>query len=245
MDSKTYCAILSRPNDYAWIGSECVLGPVRRVVLRFRGLGDGGLKSAPDEEDKALGAAGSLCITPYCGPWSWSNDKAVALADAVLDAVFQHMPLRPDTPVISTGGSMGGLAALMFCVFSEHNVAACYANCPVCDLPFHATERPDLPRTMYDAFAHYSCGIDEALRLTSPLHGASRFPDIPYLILHGDHDSAVNKAAHSDKLVAALRAYGRRVEYIEMPGMEHCQIGDPNVAARALRFVCSFSAPHQ
>lgn len=242
MDEALYEVIQKRQQDYAWIGSVEVKGPVREVVLVFRGLGDGGMQSGPAPDQRGFAENGALCIVPYCGPWSWMNDKAAELTDAVLDAVFASLRIAPETPVVSTGGSMGGLAALMFCVKSRHKIAACFANCPVCDLPFHATERPDLPRTMYDAFAHYPCGVAEAVRRTSPVDMAESFPDIPYLIIHGEADSCVNKQAHSDKFVAKMHALGRRVEYLGVPGMDHCDITHyPEAYRRYLDFVLSFA----
>ena len=110
----------------------------------------------------------------------------------------------------------------MNALYARITPKACFANCPVCDLPFHATERPDLPRTVYLAFAHYECGLEEALQRTSPLHQARKMPKIPYTIIHGDADQAVNKALHSDRFVAAMRAAGHDVTYIEVPGMPHC-----------------------
>ena len=47
-------------------------------------------------------------------------------------------------------------------------------------------------------------------------------PDIPYLIIHGDQDTAVGKTQHSDKLVAALRERNLQVDYQEQAGMGHC-----------------------
>ncbi|MDR3644847.1 MAG: prolyl oligopeptidase family serine peptidase [Clostridia bacterium] len=241
MDDTMRGRILSRPQDYAWIGDRFLKPPVRQVVLSFHGLGYSGMKDAPDTTDMELSASGALCVFPYYGPWSWMNDEAAVLVDTVLDAVFARFPLDPATPVISTGGSMGGLSALMYCCLSRHTIAACYANCPVCDLPFHATERPDLPRTMYAAFAHCACGVDEAMKLHSPLHQVERLPDIRYLIVHGDRDTSVNKAAHSDKLVALMRRQRLSVEYIEVPGMEHCSITDYGIYRRTLDFVKSFT----
>jgi dipeptidyl aminopeptidase/acylaminoacyl peptidase len=63
--------------------------------------------------------------------------------------------------------------------------------------------------------------MEAALEEQSPLHQVAGMPDIPYLIVHGDQDTAVNKARHSDRLVAAMRARGLRVNYIEVPGMGH------------------------
>ena len=48
---------------------------------------------------------------------------------------------------------------------------------------------------------------------------------MPYYIVHGDADAAVNKALHSDRFVAAMREAGHVVEYHEVPGMAHCDLG--------------------
>ena len=39
----------------------------------------------------------------------------------------------------------------------------------------------------------------------SPLRQVASMPDIPYLIIHGDKDLAVNKQKHSDRFVAEMR----------------------------------------
>ncbi len=81
---------------------------------------------------------------------------------------------------------------------SRHRVAACMALWPVCDLLFHYAERVDLPRTMHHAFGSYE-DIATPLREHSPLYQVTAMPDIPYLLIHGDKDQAVQKAAHSDR----------------------------------------------
>ena len=45
-------------------------------------------------------------------------------------------------------------------------------------------------------------------------------------LFHCTEDRLVDKAAHSDKFVAAMRALGRRVEYVEVPGRGHCDLDD-------------------
>ena len=117
--------------------------------------------------------------------------------------------------------SMGGHAALTYAFTSRQKITAVQANCPVCDLPFHYTERVDLPRTMHHAFG--STGdISTTLRAKSPLHQVAKLPDVPYQIIHGGKDTAVGKVQHSDPLVAAMRGRGLRVEYLEEPEMRHC-----------------------
>ena len=57
----------------------------------------------------------------------------------------------------------------------------------MCDLPFHYTERPDLPRTLRAACAAEP-DFEAALRSRSPLHLAPELPDVPYAVFHGTAD---------------------------------------------------------
>ena len=130
--------------------------PVRGIVLSFRGLGS--MKAFTDEspevaEDAArYGEHGILYIKPNTNPWSWMNRQAVAVTDEILDVVFDHFKLPETTPIVSTGGSMGGQQALVYMLYAKRTPIACAVNCAVCDMPYHYTERPDLPRSMYSAF---------------------------------------------------------------------------------------------
>lgn len=211
----------------------CVVPPpdgmsARGIVVDFHGLG-GGMEMRDSMSTGVFFAeGGAIYVFPYYGPWSWMNDMAVQYCDSVLNAVIERFHLLPDVPVVATGGSMGGLSALVFARYSRLRVAACAANCPVCDLPHHYTERPDLPRTLHVAFGHYACPFQAALKSASPLHVAASMPRIPYYIVHGDADAAVNKKMHSDRLVAELRRLGYDVTYDEVPGMPHCALPPRN-----------------
>lgn len=207
---------------YAYVyGGE---GNVKQVVLDFHGLGCTELYNEPSEYASLCGDRGSIYIFPYYGPWSWMNDTAVKLVDAIVEAVYQKYELPAGLPLISTGGSMGGLSALIYTRYARKTPAACAVNCPVCDLLYHSTEREDLPRTIYQAFAHYEEELEGAVRSASPLHQIGAMPFIPYYIVHGDADKAVNKERHSDLFAAAMKAAGHRVEYREVAGMGHCDL---------------------
>jgi dipeptidyl aminopeptidase/acylaminoacyl peptidase len=214
----------------------CVVPPpdgisVRGIVVDFHGLG-GGMEMGDSMTTGVFFAEdGALYVYPYYGPWSWMNDVAVRYCDSVVSAVIERFRLSPDVPVVATGGSMGGLSALVFARYSRLRVVACAANCPVCDLPHHYTERPDLPRTLHVAFGHYACPFQDALKSASPLHLAVSMPRIPYYIVHGDADVAVNKERHSDRLVAELLRLGYDITYDEVPGMPHCALPPRNEAA--------------
>jgi len=209
-------------NDVAWVGDAYVSGSITGVVLDFHGLGATGLKTGPTEMEQALAARGALTVYPYYGPWSWMNEQARTFVDGLIDEIYRVYQLTPETPLLIQGGSMGGHSALLFTRYTRHPVAACATNCPVCDTAYHFTERPDLPRTMYHAFGYFADDFSAVLEANSPLHQVAALPDIPYLIIHGDADTAVNKAQHSDKMVPAMRARWLDVEYLEVPGMGHC-----------------------
>jgi len=208
---------------FAYTNEECIKDGVKGIVVNFHGLGYNGMKNEPEGFDMQMGEHGILSIFPYYGPWNWMNRQAIAYVDKVLAAAKNRNGLAKDFPWVCVGGSMGGSSALVYSRYAEHTPAACAVNCPVCDLPFHATERDDLPRTMLASFSHYDEDIETAMKLHSPVHIWAEMPQIPYLIIHGAADTAVGKAAHSDKLVALMKN-SHKIEYVEVPGMGHCDL---------------------
>lgn len=216
---------LNNLTNFAWTNANELKGPARAIALDFHGLGYGGMReNGPGVFDLFCAEKGILTVFPYYGPWSWMNFQAIALVDAVVAAAKEKFGLAADAPVISTGGSMGGLSALIYTRYARVTPTACAANCPVCDLPYHATERPDLPRTMVAAFAGYPCSIELAMELHSPLHQAAGMPRVPYYVVHGGADKAVNQQKHSDRFVAAMREAGQSITYRVVEPMEHCDL---------------------
>jgi dipeptidyl aminopeptidase/acylaminoacyl peptidase len=214
--------------ELAWLGDAYVKGAIRGVVLVFHGLGYTQMRRAPEPEELCWAREGALVVFPYYGPWSWMNRQARALVDNLVDAVYAQFALAGSIPLIATGGSMGGLSALIYTRYARRPVAACLATYPVCDLAYHEHERPDLPRTLRHAFGAYSEPWETLLAEHSPIEQAPHMPAIPYLLIHGDADRAVDKARHSDRFVAALRVCGLPVSYLEVPDMGH---GDPGPGA--------------
>ena len=197
---------------------------IRGIAIEFHGLGGGMELRTESPRAEMFADAAILYVYPYYGPWSWMNDVAIRMVDGVLDALIARHALAPEISVVSTGGSMGGLSCLVFARYSRHNIVACAANCPVCDLPYHYGERPDLPRTLHMAFGHYACSLAAAMKSASPIHLAPTMPPIAYYIVHGTADTLVDKAAHSDRFVAQMRKCGHDVTYAEIPGMPHCEL---------------------
>ena len=196
-------------------------GGVRGVGLRFEGLGCMNIKKDPDMWDLDWAARGGLVITPFHNPWSWMNDGTRAFVDELVDAVLARHGLGAGTPIVATGGSMGGHGALVWAMYSRHKLAGCMANCPPANLVAHYGERPDLPRTMHSAFGSYG-DITAELERHSPVHHPERLAKIPYLILQGVTDTAVSKVLHGDVLVPKMRALGLEVDYQVWETMGHC-----------------------
>ena len=212
---------------FAYLNDRVLSGAPRGLVFDFMGLG--GLPMYDEDTPRGVrfGKEGLLYCVPYLNPWNWMNPLAVRETDEIRAAVEAYCGV-PDLPAVSTGGSMGGLCCLVYARYAKVPVAACAANCPACDLPYHYTERPDLPRTLYSAFG---CSgeetLEDAMKKASPLHLAlaGEMPVLPYVIFHCEEDRSVNKEKHSDRFVAALSEYAP-VTYVPVPGRGHCDLGD-------------------
>jgi len=155
-------------------------------------------------------------------------------------AVYKHYEVPDRMPLISTGGSMGGQGSLLYTRYARKQPAACLAVCPVCDVKYHFTERPDLPRTFHAAFRGYPESLEALFAEHSPVDQVEHMPDIPYMIVSGDKDVSVSKTQHSDRLVAAMRKRGLKVEYVEVPGMGHGGPTPIQVLVKRIQFVSSF-----
>ncbi len=186
--------------------------------------------------DLELASHGILTVYPYYGPWSWMNDDALAFVEDLVSAVYDKFKLSESTSLLPTGNSMGGLSALIYTRYARRTPSACYTLCPVCDLPYHSTERPDLPRTVRFAFSGQPAGIEDGMKHCSPLHQAEMMPDIPYLILHGDSDTKVNIEKHSATFVRRMKELGRNIEYMVVPGGDHGQLTEYAQRCRIIDF---------
>ncbi|MBQ7501079.1 MAG: prolyl oligopeptidase family serine peptidase [Clostridia bacterium] len=223
---------------FAYTNGDNLKGEPREIVVDFHGLNYTSIIKKDDDYISYYTDRDIIYIFPYYGPWSWMNEASVAMVDDIITAVADKYKAY-DVPVVITGGSMGGLSALVYTVYASVTPAACAANCPVCDLVEHYNERNDLPRTLIAAYGYRDGDLSEKLKAHSPFHLASKMPAIPYYIVHGDSDHEVNKIVHSDKFVNEIRGK-RKVTYIEVPGMEHCQMPE-DVKEGFLEFITSFA----
>lgn len=215
---------LENLHHFAYCNGHICTKPIRGLVIAFFGLGAQDMYSEDTKEGLMYGEKGILYLLPYQNPWAWMNRQTVDFTDELIDVLFKAYDLPENLPIVSTGGSMGGLSALVYTAYAKRVPVACVANCPVCDLPYHYTERPDLPRTLYSAFAAYQGSLETALRSASPTHLVDKMPVASdYYIFHCEQDLAVNKQKHSDLFVKKM-AVKHKVNYYAVPERGHCDL---------------------
>ena len=209
--------------SFAYCNNHLCTKPISGIVISFfLGLGDDTMFQEDPAEGYQFAEKGILYLIPYQNPWAWLNRQTVDFVDELIDVLFEEYNLPENLPIVSSGRSMGGLSALAYMVYAKRTPVACVANCPVCDLPYHFTERPDLPRTLYSAFATYEGTLNEAMRSVSPMHLIDQMPtQANYCIFHCIEDKMVNKQKHSDRFVEKMREH-HHIQYFAVPERRHC-----------------------
>ncbi|MBO4769381.1 MAG: prolyl oligopeptidase family serine peptidase [Clostridia bacterium] len=209
--------------SFAYSNDMLISGEIRGIVLDFFGLG--GMAMFGQDPGDALEYAREniMYVVPYYNPWSWMNRQSVGFTDEIIGVLCEQYGLDDTVRIVSSGGSMGGLASIVYCAYAKITPVACVSNCPVCDLVYHFDERPDLPRTIYSALGEYECTLEEALRSCSPLHLADRLPHIPYTVFHCERDTAVLIEKHAIPFVREMEKE-HDITLVTVPLRGHCDL---------------------
>jgi len=201
--------------------------PVKGIIVELPGLGGGsclgGSMERGDysaEHAREYGQKGIVMAYMFPGPWSWGNAGAVRMTDGVIDALMAKYALPADTPIVISGGSMGGMGALNFAAYTRHALGGVAAACPCVDVLACMHCRADFPRTYISAVAGYDMPLEEALKSISPVELVDRMPDVPYCISSDGADELFPEKQCHD-YVQALRGRGLRVDYLPQPGLTH------------------------
>lgn len=221
-------------SKFAYVNDKNVKMPIKGIVLNFFGLGSQAMYWEDDKYAQFFAENGILWVVPYNNPWAWMNKQAVSYTDEILDVLIEKYNLS-DPKIVSSGGSMGGFSALLYTLKAKRTPIACVADCPVCDLVYHFTERVDLPRTIYSALYNEDCPLDEALRNNSPYHLAEKMPKIKYHVFHCDKDSCVNIDKHSRAFVEKMQEAGHQITLDIVNDKDHCQL-TPEAEAKYLNY---------
>lgn len=199
-------------------------GEIKGIAISFSGLNH--TKMGPESEEFAKRSAekGIINISPYENPWAWMNRQAISFVDEIVDVLFEKYGLKENLPIVTMGGSMGGLSSLVYTRYAKRQPVLCATLCPVCDLPYHYTERPDLPRTLYSAFGNEDGKMEDILKKYSPYHLAKEMPDIDYILFLCDEDKAVNMQSHGEKFISRMKEENKSIKKYVLHGFDHCQI---------------------
>ena len=211
---------------FTYSNDRQISGTIRGIVINFTGMGcderfDGTLPDGDWFAERNI-----VYLIPAGNPWAWMNRQQVDLADQLIDILVAQYSLPEDLPIVTTGPSMGGHGALTYMVYAKRTPVACVANCPVCDMPFHYSERTDLPSSFYSAYLYEEGTMEEILPRFSPLHlaEAGKLPKAEYTVFHCDKDTLVSKELHSDRFVTAMEKAGYSIHYRIVPDKNHCDL---------------------
>jgi acetyl esterase/lipase len=153
------------------------------------------------------------------GGWPGTAEAVAAALDALLSEAAGR-------PAVALGHSAGGHLALW--AARDRPLASVVALSPVCDVP--AAHREGLGEGAVEEFLGAApMAASEAYLEASP---GARLPlGVPALLVHGDADRRV-PISQSRNYVAAAQAAGDEVELVELPGVDHMEVIEPEGPAR-------------
>ena len=223
-------------SDYAFLNTDTLKLPLRGICVCFHGYTDDTMFSESNALAKALGEKGIAWVFPYYSVWGWLGRNALMFCEQVIDAVYDKLNAPEDIPFISSGGSMGGLTALMYCVLGKRRPIRCAAECPVTDVYKIFNDNPSMRRAILSAHIEKENNLEDILKEYSPVYRVSDMPDIPYYLLFGGSDNYFTEN-HYPPFFEKMK--GHKVTLRIEEGMGHCETLK---FENALKEYCAFIA---
>ncbi len=208
---------------------------IRGVVVDCHGYSDIAVWKQSDDTAAFLGENGVLFVHPYYPYDCWGNDGCIAFIDDILRALYTGLNLDADrVPLVMTGGSMGGMTALIYTLDGHYKPCAAAMNCPVTDMNryFHTEHEYN---TIYTAYCQRGFDLQKEIDRHSPILRTADLPDIPYYIVGGERDKCVTVNEYIRPFAEKLRAEKSEVMCDVVADMGHCQINDFPEAAKKWR----------
>ena len=209
--------------DYAFVNTDALSFPVKAVCVEFHGYTDATTYSESPAKAKLLGEQGIAWVFPYYSVWAWMSRSSQEFNEQVLDAVYKKLGIPDTTPLIITGGSMGGLTALCYQVYGKRKAAACAVNCPVTDMAKFFDVVPDARRAILSAHILEEKPFRAVLDSYSPVKLVDKLPTIPYLLIYGEKDERITEE-FMPQFLEGMKAAGHDIKYRIQKDMIHCDI---------------------
>lgn len=208
--------------DFAFVNTDTLKGEPKGIVLNLHGYTDGTMFDKSNAFAAKMGENGIVYVFPYHSVWAWMSKSSMAYIEEVLDTVYKHYGFDEKTPFVISGGSMGGMTAIMYGIFGKKKPIACTANCPVTDLEKMLSH--DMTRAIYSAFILEDKPFSECVKEHSPILNISKLPKIPYRIMLGEKDTAITASAL--KFTEKMKQNGFDINTSVVAGMGHCNLAD-------------------
>lgn len=209
--------------DYAFVNFDTLKRPVKAVCMEFHGYTDATMYEKSPAKAKIMGGQGIAWIFPYYSVWAWMERSSQEFNEQVLDAVYRKLQISDDTPLIITGGSMGGLTALCYLVYGKRKAAACALNCPVTDMTKFFDLVPSARRAILSAHILEERPLRAIMDGYSPVNLVDKLPKIPYLLIYGEKDELITKN-FMPRMLEKMSVSGHNVTHLLQKDMTHCDI---------------------
>ena len=148
-------------------------------------------------------------------------------------------------PVVVVGHSAGAQLAALAALVGDRYQAECPSPpVPVDGLvglagPYDLVAIPEVAAALFDSGPAKD---PETWSAASPIKQVAERPDLPVLLLHGTADHTLPTSTSED-FAAALETAGHLVTLEVLPGLDHFQVYDPDVAVRPIKaFVASLGS---
>ncbi len=198
---------------------------IKGIVLEFSGCSIYNMYHEHTNAGKFYAKHDILYVIPYYNPWAWMNKPAVEFVDEIVDVLFKHFNLDENTPIASTGGSMGGQGAIVYTARAKRTPAICISNCPNADLSFGLKNNNNHLRTLYSAFWYEDGDIEDVVKKYSPIDIVDELPEsAEYHLFHGDNDESLNYTVNSKRLYEKMLKRGLDVTFMLCKGRGHATV---------------------
>ena len=209
-------------SDFAFVNTDTLTGDIKGVVVNFHGYTDASMFTKSGIYAESLGKKGIIYIFPYYSVWSWYSKSSMAFVEEVIDTVYAHFALPSDIPFMTTGGSMGGMVAMLYGVYGKRKICACACNCPVTDLVIRMRDH-NMVRAIYSAYNLEDKPFEQCVREHSPIHMAEKFARVPYKFVFGGADGCITPE-QSVPFCEKMRECGHKFTSETVSEMVHCDI---------------------